>query len=553
MALLRAQPDYLIRQSNKEPEWSSLCNNVLDEYLETDDLFGFRQIDHGRDSSNDSVHLFDFSGSSEQSHHTEATSPMPSWEPLVPNPLQPQAKAPVDFWTKTLNALERNAAECEARTLRTTKSHPDFLSLGGHPSPPFVTLSPTDQSYYSQQRLPRSAANGKRRNITSRSLSRGRPTGVTKGAVAGSANPHASPRKCSASPSKMMDPSRYRSGFRDVWTDKVKASPKKYELRVPSSAVPAPLVSSGRTPYDEDFAALGSDRLYSAYDEHISPLTKSFQQTYIHTPIASPRVNYAAHAHNSYFEPPPLYPASQYGQQSLPLNDTAPLYNGQATLLTTNRIGSFDFGFSTSPDSAVWCTADALQTSSPYTQLHAPMGGLPLGILPTLENNHMANSNGLGISCEPSLVCPPTASMYRHNEFETTYNQQLLHGLPSTPHHRHTRSYDRSESPSPPTTEPRSSKRASGTRRASRHRRTKSTNSTPRHPQHVERSGFVNFTPDDSTKLLSGVAPSGSSKTKAKREKEAAEKRRRLSQAAIRAVVEAGGDVGALSKAGLLL
>jgi hypothetical protein len=64
--------------------------------------------------------------------------------------------------------------------------------------------------------------------------------------------------------------------------------------------------------------------------------------------------------------------------------------------------------------------------------------------------------------------------------------------------------------------------------------------------------GFVNFTPDDSRKILTGVAPSGSSKTKARREKEAAEKRRKLSQAAMRAVVEAGGDVSVLEGEGLL-
>jgi hypothetical protein len=39
------------------------------------------------------------------------------------------------------------------------------------------------------------------------------------------------------------------------------------------------------------------------------------------------------------------------------------------------------------------------------------------------------------------------------------------------------------------------------------------------------------------------VAPSGSSKTKARREKEAMERRRRLSQAAVRAITKAGGDV----------
>jgi hypothetical protein len=57
---------------------------------------------------------------------------------------------------------------------------------------------------------------------------------------------------------------------------------------------------------------------------------------------------------------------------------------------------------------------------------------------------------------------------------------------------------------------------------------------------------FVNFTPEDSHKILTGVAPSGSSKTKARREQEAKEKRRKLSEAALMAVRNAGGDVEAL-------
>lgn len=66
-------------------------------------------------------------------------------------------------------------------------------------------------------------------------------------------------------------------------------------------------------------------------------------------------------------------------------------------------------------------------------------------------------------------------------------------------------------------------------------------------------AGFVNFTPSDSRKILTGVAPSGSSKTKARREKEASDRRRKLSEAAAKAVMEAGGDVEALRKEGLLI
>lgn len=58
---------------------------------------------------------------------------------------------------------------------------------------------------------------------------------------------------------------------------------------------------------------------------------------------------------------------------------------------------------------------------------------------------------------------------------------------------------------------------------------------------------FVNFTPNDASRILSGVAPSGSSKTKARREREAQEKRRKLSEAAAAAVLAAGGDASAFA------
>ena len=184
MASADSRGDYHFRQTNKEPEWSSICNNVFDQYLDQDDVFAFDTDQRGRASSNDSCNLFDFSGSSEQSHQTDATSPVPSWGPSVQEieieKQNPKPKAPVDFWQRTVKALERNAAECELKQqkLRSTKSHPDFLSLGGHPSPPPVLpSSPTDQSFSAQRCKSHAhiAANGKKRNITARSVSRGRP------------------------------------------------------------------------------------------------------------------------------------------------------------------------------------------------------------------------------------------------------------------------------------------------------------------------------------------------------------------------------------------
>jgi len=63
---------------------------------------------------------------------------------------------------------------------------------------------------------------------------------------------------------------------------------------------------------------------------------------------------------------------------------------------------------------------------------------------------------------------------------------------------------------------------------------------------------FVNFTPNDANRILSGVAPSGSSKTKARREREAMEKRRKISEAAQAAVLAAGGDTSILQKVDLM-
>ena len=60
--------------------------------------------------------------------------------------------------------------------------------------------------------------------------------------------------------------------------------------------------------------------------------------------------------------------------------------------------------------------------------------------------------------------------------------------------------------------------------------------------------GFVNFTPQDGGALLAGVAPSGSAKTKARREREAAERHRRFSERCVRAVAAAGADPGVVRR-----
>jgi hypothetical protein len=597
MAYLQQPESLPIRSHNKDSDWSSFCNNVFEEYLDDDDLFGISAHNSRRLSSSDDSgkNLFDFSGSSEQSNQTDGTSPIPSWEhtglytPIL-EAQQPQAKESVGFWQRTLMALEQNAAETEHKqVLRTTKSHPDFLSLGGHPSPPAIPDSPTDQSLSVQRRRVSRppAANGKKTSATSatRSVSRGRPTGVSKTPSAAAAvNPYATIRKTSASPHKMMNPSRYRAGFKDVWAEKLQHSGNttRYQLHVPShansrSSFPESPPSSARVTQD-DFAAfgspLGSAQFVPLYDAELSPLTTSFQQqARIFTPVASPLFEPQDDA--SYFDAVPAVPAvpmNFYGSQVLPLNDTSQIFPERTSSLVANRIGSFDFGFgSTSDEHDSWNTNTLMGTAAPQyanAVYPDPFAGLEDTILPSIEH-HDPLSAGLGISCNPAaLISPSYSNMadiaplptpdYHQIATAPMYISRTPHGLPSTPHRR-SRFRSRSPSPGPPLTEPRSGARrntrgpsTSRSRCTSRHRRAKSTNNTPRLATTTDRSGFVNYTPHDSGKILNGVAPSGSSKTKARREKEAADKRRRLSQAAVRAVVEAGGDLDGLERAGLL-
>ncbi|KAI5359519.1 Putative developmental regulatory protein WetA [Septoria linicola] len=607
MALTSRKSMVHMRSMDKEFDWNSIRDNVLEEYL-GDDPFGFSEQRRERSSSDDSCQLFDFSGSSEQSAQTGATSPIPAWEveeTRIPEARQPKAKVPTDFWHRKLRALEQNAADCERRQkLRAAKSHPDFLSLGGFPSPPAIPSSPTVQSYSVQRQKSRAignAANGKKtptqqRSVSNlRAVSRGRPVGVTKPpatAAAATATPGATVRQRNGSPSKMMNPSRYRAGFKDVWAERMLQSPKKFQLRVDQhvNTFPASPPHSARSVQDS-FAAFGSPT-YSAIagsDEEISPLASTFRQAArIHTPLASPLLSPGSHAAPSYFElaPPPL-PGNPYSAQTVPLNDTAPLYPERGSSLAANKIQEFDFGFDSPPAlDDPWSTTSApfaepplamYTTTAPVFDNQDPFASLEN----SLENNliinaHSQNSNlGLGISpCDSNgnyttipgnalhyATLPPSISPYyvpslpnglpsiptRPPNGLPSGTQQPINDLPITPC-RQRGSQDRSRSPSHPATESRT-RQSSTSRLRSQHRRTKSASTTPRHDKG---GGFVNFTPGDAGKILSGVAPSGSSKTKARREKEAADKRRKLSQAAMQAVIEAGGDVESLQRAGLI-
>lgn len=129
----------------------------------------------------------------------------------------------------------------------------------------------------------------------------------------------------------------------------------------------------------------------------------------------------------------------------------------------------------------------------------------------------------------------------------SSFNMPSYTPMQPPPHHR----------PSSPQSQPRTHpRRKPGSRSRRPSQRRKSTCSTNSASTATASVGFVNFTPEDSRKILTGVAPSGSSKTKARREKEAADRRRRFNQMAVQAVMAVGGNldmIRSLERDGLLV
>lgn len=178
---------------------------------------------------------------------------------------------------------------------------------------------------------------------------------------------------------------------------------------------------------------------------------------------------------------------------------------------------------------------------------------------PSYQHQRHVSQNGLG---QYPALPPPLPQFTEDSPFSTPRRRPI----------------GQSRSPSPDMSPTRSSRlvkqRSPSRRDASQHRRAKSIHragpkeaETPRHrscsrgrqprtPKTPKVSmdnfgaiGFVNFTPKDANKLLNDVAPSGSSKTRARREQEARERRKKMSEAAIEAVRRAGGDVSVLEHA----
>ncbi|KAG7009255.1 developmental regulatory protein [Physcia stellaris] len=164
------------------------------------------------------------------------------------------------------------------------------------------------------------------------------------------------------------------------------------------------------------------------------------------------------------------------------------------------------------------------------------------------NESHLAQCNPFGqfISEDPSEDYLVTTM----NPFQMSATNSYSSAMP-TGNARHRASTPSSRSSSACPSPPPSAKPPPKPRKRSKSSRRKSSAGALRSPKSAGALGFVNFTPSDSQKILTGVAPSGSSKTKARRELEAIERKRRLSMAAEKAVKDAGGDLEKLRAAAL--
>ncbi|KAF1937831.1 hypothetical protein EJ02DRAFT_514954 [Clathrospora elynae] len=375
----------------------------------------------------------------------------------------------------------------------------------------------------------------------------------------------------SSSFAKMIQPSYYRSPISDVWTRKIDSPADSFHLRESSHGISSSPPSSKLVQHENGsgFSAQDHYQAYTNDQVHTMLLNdESDFSNYQLTPQASPAIGISNNNGGHFNDNVGLAFSSSTVSSCAALSALeTPLSSLRLPMTTwdSDASPSLDFGFSASPDydstskiSGWWNANDDAAQSCTSNYSHSR----------TTSQNMGAAMDGLVISCDcaafgsnagEAMVAPvhetsadldmgqyaaagamyPTPPYHHHNANMGSITYRPLSRSPSPrpqPHFHRCRSFHQSHHHATTSSTP--------------SRRKSSTNSSATHSRQPSLSGagFVNFTPDDSRKILTGVAPSGSSKTKARREREAADKRRKLSQAAVKAVLDAGGDVDSLRR-----
>ena len=534
-----------MRPTYKEMDLFEAYDDLFDQYVETD-LLNFSETMPELSSSDGFANFFEVPRWN-RSDPVEA-APMPNWGVTT-------SKA----WHQALRQLGQSPAlpalqgshtfvYPESRGTAST-SDPGRVSLdelfifGPQSSSQVSSSTPTTPTFSVPKRKTRFSQN------CTQSIVHKIPAGVRKSA-----------RKPSLSP-KMMRPSQYRAGYHDVWANQTEAAPdNSFNLRLPRNSIPTLPPHSTSILQQEnshDFLSNGqSFTISSSTSNEIEEPKHDFTNNsqYQLTPLSSPALNQNHSDRNSFHSiTDPIttaYITHQINSEALSaLQTPPPTQRLSMASWGPDATDNLDFAFPASPDLTNtqkpqhWWPAASAPQPSPSAYHSARPQSL----------DFITPAAGLGISCdsEMSRFTDPTAA----STFSASSGNMYAYANMMPPTHQTNQQATTPPSRSPSTTPPphRVTRHEGSKPRSTHHNhhRRKSSNSSSSGPRPAS-VGFVNFTPDDSRKILTGVAPSGSSKTKARREKEAAEKRRRLSLAATRAIIDAGGDLGELEREGLL-
>jgi hypothetical protein len=535
--------------SNKEPQAVEL-DQLFESYVETDLFQQFTTSTTDPSSSDDLAHLFDLPSSNDNN--------LFGFTPILNRDSEPWHKATQlssQNPTSSTESVNSSVPYSHSRS-KSTLSDSDTLSFED-----LFELERNQLRSTSQPSTPRPHAtthnnnNNNTTTTTAKCIKKAQSfpdRSVTRGV-------QKSLKKCpSSSFAKMMQPSQYRAPIPHMWARKMDSAVDLNARVLPINMhSPPPSTKLGQ---DESI-----DGFFVQHHHHQQPYT---------TATRSPMTD-GHEGFSNYQLTPQSSPAIGISNDSNPFNHNMAMPYTSTSSATISALTppsslsipmttwgptdspNIDFAFSTS------CSPEFSTTKTAGGWWGEEMMPTAQSTYPThRESNSRSTSQsigssmaGLGISCDMSSFSD--MSEYHSQSSMQSYNQAMY---PTSPDHVHashmvpigTRPLSRSPSPNP---QPRFHRRrpsGQAARTSAQQSRRKSSNSShgsARAPSSGN-VGFVNFTPDDSRKILTGVAPSGSSKTKARREKEAAEKRKKLSQAAVKAVMEAGGDVDSLRRLG---
>lgn len=535
--LLRYPSEIPMRPINKETEAVEL-DRLFESYVETDQFQQLTTFIADPSGSDDLAHLFDLPSSNDND--------LFGFTPILHRDAEPWHKATQlssQNPTSSADSVSSSVNYSHSRG-KSTSSDSDTLSFED-----LFELERNQLRTSSQPSTPRPTTGNstkcikKAQSFPDHSVTRGVQKSLKK-----------CPSSSFARTAKMMQPSYYRAPVPAMWTRKMDSAVDLHAHVLPINMQSPP--SSTKLVQDES-----TDGFFVQH-QHQQPYTAT------RSPIvdggSSPDMGFT-----NYQLTPQASPAIGISNGSDPFNHNMGLtYSSAASSATLSAFtppsslripmttwgptdsSNIDFAFSNSNS----CSPDfsTTKTAGWWNDDSMPMAQQSF---PTARESHARTTSqsipvstaGLGID----MSSFSDMSEYTPQPEMATYRPAMYSTPPTHPSNMvpiGTRPLSRSPSPTPQPHFHRRRPSGQAQRTSTTHSRRKSSQSShgsARAPPSGN-VGFVNFTPDDSRKILTGVAPSGSSKTKARREKEAADKRRKLSLAAVKAVMEAGGDVDRL-------